>query len=210
MVSAAKIRMSYYKRDKEHAHEKIGILPWGGDCPGLNAVTVMSSGARTASAMTYSESRTAGPGSITGRRALNGLPRHRHLSSRRTILGTSRTNPYKKAESLQQLKANWQKFGLNYMVAVDVRIRSASPRRLKKGRITPSSVRRKPLITISRAQITPSASTLPFKSLSKRSTGCIPWQNHIKRVMVVEVMGRHTGWIATIPAGRRRPLHPYS
>src|SRR5204862_6664367 len=34
------------------------------------------------------------------------------------ILGTSRTNPFKQVESLQELKANWQKFGLNYLVAV--------------------------------------------------------------------------------------------
>src|SRR5207245_4422932 len=99
--------------------EKIVILTGVGDCPGLNAAT--RAVGRLAHALTsdilgikngwaglihgYTEPLT--DFSVTGI-----LPRGG------TILGTSRTNPFRNMDYIQKLKSNWQKFGLNYLVAV--------------------------------------------------------------------------------------------
>src|SRR5688572_33431251 len=99
--------------------EKIGILTGGGDCPGLNAV--IRAVVRRSHALGYDVLgiKNGWAGLIEGKvepltdySVIGILPRGG------TILGTSRTNPFKKDESLQKLKNNWQKFGLNYLVAV--------------------------------------------------------------------------------------------
>src|SRR5260221_14234566 len=99
--------------------DKIGILTGGGDCPGLNAV--IRAVVRRAHALGYDVLGIkngwaglvqGGVEPLTDYSVIGILPRGG------TILGTSRTNPFKKAESLQQLKANWRKFGLNFLVAV--------------------------------------------------------------------------------------------
>src|SRR5688572_8312194 len=99
--------------------EKIGILTGGGDCPGLNAV--IRAVARRSHALGYEVLgiKNGWAGLVEGNvepladNLVRGI-----LTRGGTILGTSRTNPFKKDESVQKLKANWLKFGLNYLVAV--------------------------------------------------------------------------------------------
>src|SRR2546426_11514973 len=99
--------------------EKIGILTGGGDCPGLNAV--IRAVVRRAHALTYDllgiKTGWAGlihgyPEPLTDFSVTGILPRGG------TILGTSRTNPFRNMDYIQKLKSNWQKFGLNCLVAV--------------------------------------------------------------------------------------------
>ena len=99
--------------------EKIGILTGGGDCPGLNAV--IRAVVRRAHALGYDVLgiKKGWAGLIHGYvEPLTDFSVSGILPRGGTILGTSRTNPFKDFEDVQKLKLNWQRFGLNYLVAV--------------------------------------------------------------------------------------------
>src|SRR5882672_6475584 len=99
--------------------EKIGILTGGGDCPGLNAV--IRAVVRKSHALGYDVLgiKNGWAGLIHGyTEPLTNFSVTGILPRGGTILGTSRTNPFKQMDHVQQLKSNWQKFGLNYLVAV--------------------------------------------------------------------------------------------
>src|SRR5688572_20739600 len=99
--------------------EKIGILTGGGDCPGLNAV--IRAVVRRSHALGFDVLgiKNGWAGLVLGAvEPLTDFSVAGILPRGGTILGTSRTNPYKKTEHLQKLKSNWQKFGLTSLVAV--------------------------------------------------------------------------------------------
>src|SRR5215831_15289331 len=178
--------------------EKIGILTGGGDCPGLNAV--IRAVVRRAHALGYDTLgiKNGWAGLVHGEvepltdySVIGILPRGG------TILGTSRTNPYKNPEYLQQLKANWQKFGLNYLVAVGGEDTLGGANRLFKDE-------RYPVVGVPKTIDNDLAGTdytfgfdtavqIVVEAIDRLHTTA---ESH-QRVMVVEVMGRHTGWIAT-------------
>src|SRR5436309_3857416 len=118
LVSTAKMRMPYY-RSEENTMEKIGILTGGGDCPGLNAV--IRAVVRRSHALGYDVLgiRNGWAGLINGHvEPLTDFSVVGILPRGGTILGTSRTNPLKQVEHFQKLRSNWQRYGLNYLVAV--------------------------------------------------------------------------------------------
>src|SRR5215813_11420431 len=102
--------MPYYRSEEiAHPMEKIGILTGGGDCPGLNAV--IRAVVRRAHALGYDVLgiRNGWAGLIEGKvEPLTMFSVAGILPRGGTILGTSRTNPFKNPESLQKLKSNWQ------------------------------------------------------------------------------------------------------
>src|SRR5262245_42120471 len=177
--------------------EKIGILTGGGDCPGLNAV--IRAVVRRSHQLGYDVLgiKNGWSGLIAGDvepltdySVIGILPRGG------TILGTSRTNPYKKTESLQQLKNNWQRFGLNYLVAVGGEdTLGVADRLVKEGY---------PVVGVPKTidnDLAGTDYTFGFDTAVQIVTEAIDRlhttaESH-KRVMVVEVMGRHAGWIAT-------------
>jgi phosphofructokinase-like protein len=114
-----------------------------------------------------------------------------------TILGTSRTNPFKQLDNLQKLKANWQKFGLNYLVAVGGEDTLGVAYRLFKQDSYP-------IVGVPKTidnDLAGTDYTFGFDTAVQIVTEAIDRlhttaESH-KRVMVVEVMGRHAGWIAT-------------
>ena len=99
--------------------EKVGILTGGGDCPGLNAV--IRAVVRRAHGLGYDVLgvKNGWAGLIHGyTEPLTDFSVTGILPRGGTILGTSRTNPFRDMDHIQKLKSNWQKFGLNYLVAV--------------------------------------------------------------------------------------------
>ncbi len=178
--------------------EKIGILTGGGDCPGLNAViraVVRGShahgydvlGIRNGWAgLIHADVEPLTYFSVTGI-----LPRGG------TIIGTSRTNPFKQTESLQRLKSNWLKFGLNYLVAVGGEDTLGVAHKLFKQESLP-------IVGVPKTidnDLAGTDYTFGFDTAVQIVTEAIDRlhttaESH-KRVMVVEVMGRHAGWIST-------------
>ncbi len=178
--------------------EKIGILTGGGDCPGLNAV--IRAVVRRARALGYDVLgiKNGWAGLVEGVTepltifSVSGI-----LPRGGTILGTSRTNPLKHAESLQKFKINWKKFGLNYLVAVGGEDTLGVAHRLfaEEGY---------PIVGVPKTIDNDLAGTdytfgfdtavqIVAEAIDRLHTTA---ESH-KRVMVVEVMGRHAGWIAT-------------
>jgi phosphofructokinase-like protein len=177
--------------------EKIGILTGGGDCPGLNPV--IRAVVRKAHLEGYEvlgikngwkglvESDTV----KLDLHSVSGI-----LPRGGTILGTSRTNPYKKPEDLAKVLANYKALGLNALIAVGGEDTLGVANKLVKEGLNVVGVPK----TIDN-DLNGTDYTFGFDTALNIATECIDRlhttaESH-HRIMVVEVMGRHAGWIAT-------------
>ena len=178
--------------------EKIGILTGGGDCPGLNAV--IRAVVRRSFALGYDVLgiKNGWAGLVNGLvEPLTYFSVTGILPRGGTILGTSRTNPFKQIEQIQKLKANWQRFGLSYLVAVGGEDTLGVAHKLFKQEGYP-------IVGVPKTidnDLAGTDYTFGFDTAVQIVTEAIDRlhttaESH-KRVMVVEVMGRHAGWIAT-------------
>jgi ATP-dependent phosphofructokinase / diphosphate-dependent phosphofructokinase len=180
---------------------RIGILTGGGDCPGLNPV--IRAVVRKALLEGYEivgikngwkglvECDTI-PLNID---AVSGI-----LPRGGTILGTSRTNPYKKEGDLQKVKDNFKKIGLDALVAVGGEDTLGVASKLTKDGL-PNIVGVPKTID---NDLSATDYTFGFDTALNVATECIDRlhttaESH-HRIMIAEVMGRHAGWIA-IEAG---------
>ena len=174
----------------------IGILTGGGDCPGLNAV--IRAVVRRADMLGY---RVVGikngwlglvkdmmePLSLL---SVSGI-----LPRGGTILGTSRTNPLKSDADKKQVVENLKK--IDYLIAVGGEDTLGVARALASEGIKVVGVPK----TIDN-DIEGTDQTFGFDTAVAIVTEAVDRlhstaESH-QRVMVVEVMGRHTGWIATV------------
>ncbi|RLF44109.1 MAG: 6-phosphofructokinase, partial [Thermoplasmata archaeon] len=115
-----------------------------------------------------------------------------------TILGTSRTNPFKDKENLQKLLDNIKRFGIDAIVAIggEDTLGVASKLYNEEG---------VPVVGIPKTidnDLSGTDYTIGFDTAISIVTDAIDRlhttaESH-HRVMVLEVMGRHAGWIATI------------
>ena len=99
--------------------ERVGVLTGGGDCPGLNAViraVVRKAGQNNIKiigikngwkGLVQSETVELDLDSVSGILPKGG-----------TIIGTSRTNPYKKPDDVQKVIANYKKLKLDALIAI--------------------------------------------------------------------------------------------
>jgi len=178
--------------------EKIGILTGGGDCPGLNAV--IRAVVRRSHALGYDVLgiKNGWAGLIHGLvEPLTDFSVTGILPRGGTILGTSRTNPFKQMDHVQKLKSNWQKFGLTSLVAVGGEDTLGVAQKLYRQE-------NYPIVGVPKTidnDLAGTDYTFGFDTAVQIVTEAIDRlhttaESH-KRVMVVEVMGRHAGWIAT-------------
>lgn len=177
---------------------RIGLLTGGGDCPGLNAV--IRAVVRTADFFDYHVLgiKNGWHGLITGqvepltKYSVSGI-----LPLGGTILGTSRTNPFKKAEDIQRLLDNYKKFGLDCIIVVGGEDTLGVGKKLYDMGL--------PIIGIPKTidnDLGCTDYTFGFDTAVNIVTEAIDRLHTTAeahhRVMVVEVMGRHAGWIATV------------
>ena len=176
--------------------EKIGILTGGRDCPGLNAV--IRAVVRRSHALGYDVLgiKNGWAGLVLGEvEPLTEFSVVGILPRGGTILGTSRTNPYKNTEHLQKLKSNWQRFGLSHLVAVGGEDTLGVANRLFKEGYAIVGVPKTIDNDLAGTDYTfgfDTAVQIVTEAIDRLHTTA---ESH-KRVMVVEVMGRHAGWIA--------------
>jgi ATP-dependent phosphofructokinase / diphosphate-dependent phosphofructokinase len=175
----------------------LGLLTGGGDCPGLNAV-IRAVVRRAASAGISVLGIHAGwQGLIEGdiepltRSSVAGI---QHRGG--TILGTSRYNPLNEA-SLLKIRANWQKYGLNGLIVVGGNGTLSCSMRMWRDHGYP-------IIGVPKTidnDIFGTDTSFGFDTAVSIATEAIDRLHTTAeahhRVMVVEVMGRHSGWIAT-------------
>jgi ATP-dependent phosphofructokinase / diphosphate-dependent phosphofructokinase len=178
---------------------KIGILTGGGDCPGLNAViraVTRRSLDRDAEVIGV---REGWRGLVEGRfqplgyREISGI-----LPRGGTILGTSRTNPYKTDGGVERVLKSFEEDGLDALVAIGGEDTLGVAAKLHAEHDFP-------VVGIPKTidnDLSGTDYTFGFDTAVWIATEAIDRlhttaESH-NRVMVVEVMGRHTGWIAVM------------
>ncbi len=175
---------------------KIGILTGGGDCPGLNPVI------RAVVRKAFTEGfevlgiRFGWKGLIEddvvslNLHSVSGI-----LPKGGTILGTSRTNPYKMEGDLKRLKDNYNKHQLYALIAVGGEDTLGVANKLAKEGLKIIGVPKTIDNDISETDYTfgfDTALNIAMECIDRLHTTA---ESH-NRIMIAEVMGRHAGWIA--------------
>ncbi|MBL7152019.1 MAG: 6-phosphofructokinase [Candidatus Omnitrophica bacterium] len=177
---------------------KIGILTGGGDCPGLNPVirAVVRKACNEGDEVVGIKDGWKGLMELDTAKldltAISGI-----LSRGGTILGTSRTNPYKKEGGVLKVKENFKKLGLDSLIVVGGEDTLGVAVKLTKDGI-PNIVGIPKTIDndLSSTDYTfgfDTAVNTAMEAIDRLHTTA---ESH-HRVIVVEIMGRHAGWIAT-------------
>jgi len=99
--------------------KRVGVLTGGGDCPGLNAVIRAVVRKAFQSVVKVVGIKNGWKGLIdqdTVELDINSVSGI--LPKGGTILGTSRTNPYKKPDDLRKVIDNYKKLGLDALIAI--------------------------------------------------------------------------------------------
>lgn len=175
---------------------KIGVLTGGGDCPGLNAVIR----AVVRKSLQYGHEmigiREGWKGllennySVLDRESISGI-----LHRGGTILGTSRTNIYKVPNGEEIVKKNLEANGIDALIAIGGEDTLGIAAKLYKAGVKVVGVPK----TIDN-DLNATDYTFGFDTAVNIATEAIDRLHTTaeahNRVMVVEVMGRHAGWIA--------------
>ena len=178
---------------------RIGLLTGGGDCPGLNAVI---RGVTRRAIDTYNYDvlgiKNGWQGLVLGEveplsdYAVSGI-----LHRGGTVLGTSRTNPLAKRDDFLKLRDNIKKYSIDALIAVGGEDTLSVALKLHREGIKVVGVPK----TIDN-DIMGTDFTFGFNTAVSVVTDAIDRlhttaESH-HRVMVVEVMGRESGWIAVM------------
>ena len=178
---------------------RVGVLTGGGDCPGLNAVIR----AVTRRCLTRGHEvvgvRDGWRGLVDGRfmelgpREISGI-----LPRGGTILGTTRTNPYKSDDGVERVLSNFESAGLTALVAIGGEDTLGVAAQLHAEQDLPVVGVPKTIDNdLSATDYTfgfDTAVWIATEAIDRLHTTA---ESH-NRVMVLEVMGRHTGWIAVM------------
>jgi phosphofructokinase-like protein len=178
---------------------RVGVLTGGGDCPGLNAVIravgrrVMTRGGEVIGVLEGWKGLVDGLFEPLGPREISGL-----LPRGGTIIGTTRTNPFKLEGGVEKVLANFEREGLDALVAIGGEDTLGVASRLFEEREFPVVGVPKTIDNdLSATDYTfgfDTAVWIATEAIDRLHTTA---ESH-NRVMVVEVMGRHTGWIAVM------------
>jgi phosphofructokinase-like protein len=179
--------------------KRVGILTGGGDCPGLNAVIRAVTRRTLARGGEAVGVREGWRGLVEGRfmplgsREISGI-----LPRGGTILGTTRTNPYKTDGGVESVLEHFAAEELDALVAIggEDTLGVASRLHAEHGF---------PVVGVPKTidnDLSATDYTFGFDTAVWIATEAIDRlhttaESH-NRVMVVEVMGRHTGWIAVM------------
>jgi len=175
----------------------MGVLTGGGDCPGLNAVirAVVKKGVRSGDSIFGIKNGWSG--------LINGLIEQLTESSVSgilpkggTILGTSRTNPFKNRDDVAKSKENFKKYKLDAIIAIGGNDTLGVGANFFKEGLPVVGVPKTIDNDLTGTDFTfgfDTASNIVMEAIDRLHTTAEAHQ----RVMVVEVMGRSAGWIAT-------------
>jgi 6-phosphofructokinase 1 len=178
---------------------RIGILTGGGDCPGLNAVirAIVRKGVKVHGHEFFGFTNgwagvLAGAGRPLDLEATSGI-----LPRGGTILGTSRTNPFAaEGPGVDGVRAGMESTGVEMLIPIGGEDTLGVAGRLAEAGVPVTGVPK----TIDN-DLAGTDFTFGFQTAVQIATDAIDRlhttaESH-NRVIVVEVMGRHAGWIAT-------------
>ncbi|HNQ35040.1 MAG TPA: ATP-dependent 6-phosphofructokinase [bacterium] len=179
---------------------KIGILTGGGDCPGLNPAIrgcvyrALDFGYECVGFL------DGWKGPYNAVTIPLGLKEVEPLVDRGgTILGTSRFNPFKKEGAPEQVEANLKKLGIDALVAMGGEDTLGVANKLHQRGVKVVGVPKTMDNDLSATDYTFGFDTSVTRALDACRALLDTGTSH-RRIMVLEVMGRHAGWVALYTA----------
>jgi ATP-dependent phosphofructokinase / diphosphate-dependent phosphofructokinase len=177
---------------------RIGVLTGGGDCPGLNAVirAIVRKGVEHLG-HEFVGYRDGWHGPLTGEGRPLGVPEVRGILPRGgTILGSSRTNPFKEDGGVEPILGNLESEGVDGLVAIGGEDTLGVAARLSAEHgVRVVGVPKTIDNDLGATDYTfgfDTAVNIAMEAIDRLHTTA---DSH-HRVLIVEVMGRHAGWIA--------------
>ncbi len=176
---------------------RIGVLTGGGDCPGLNAVIrgVVRKGSEV-HGHEFVGFRDGWRGPLEGLTMPLDVSATRGILPRGgTILGSSRTNPLKVDGGVEKVRANLAAVGVDALVAIGGEDTLGVATELAAAGLTVVGVPKTIDNDLGATDYTfgfDTAVTIATEAIDRLHTTA---ESH-HRALVVEVMGRHAGWIA--------------
>jgi len=176
--------------------KRIGVLTGGGDCPGLNPVIravvrkALKDGYEVVGIKNGWKGLVECDTVSLDLRAVSGI-----LPKGGTILGTSRTNPYKKEDDLKKVKDNYKKLKLTSLIAIGGEDTLGVASKLVDEGLKVVGVPKTIDNDLSCTDYTfgfDTAVNIATEAIDRLHTTA---ESH-HRIIVAEVMGRHAGWIA--------------
>ncbi len=177
---------------------RVGVLTGGGDCPGLNAVirAVVRKGV-TRHGFEFVGYRDGWRGPLEGATMPLGIEQCRGILPRGgTILGSSRTNPFKIDRGVERIQENLEAAGVDALIAIGGEDTLGVATQLADLDVNVVGVPKTIDNDLSATEVTfgfHTAVQICVDAIDRLHTTA---ESH-DRVMVCEVMGRHAGWIAT-------------
>jgi len=176
---------------------RIGVLTGGGDCPGLNGVIrgVVRKGVKEYG-YEFVGFRDGWKGPLEGLTMPLNLETTRGILPKGgTILGSSRTNPFKIENGVERIKENLAKMGVDALVAIGGEDTLGVATKLDSLGVKVVGVPKTIDNDLNNTDYTFGFDTsvnIAMEAIDRLHTTA---ESH-HRALVVEVMGRHAGWIA--------------
>jgi 6-phosphofructokinase 1 len=176
---------------------RVGVLTGGGDCPGLNAVirAIVRKGVPEYG-YSFIGFRDGWRGPLEAATMPLDIPAVRGLLPRGgTILGSSRTNPFAIEDGVQRIKHNLQNLGVDALIAIGGEDTLGVATQLHEAGVNVVGVPKTIDNDLSGTDYTfgfDTAVNIATEAIDRLHTTA---ESH-HRVLIVEVMGRHAGWIA--------------
>jgi 6-phosphofructokinase 1 len=178
--------------------DRVGILTGGGDCPGLNAViravvrSALLKGIKVVGVKNGWKGLVLADTIDLDMKSVEDI-----LTKGGTILGTSRTNPYKNKDDVSKVIDNYKKLKLDALIAIGGEDTLGVANKLFKENKGLNIVGVPKTIDndLNATDFTfgfDTAVNIAMEAMDRIHTTA---ESH-HRVMVVEIMGRHAGWIA--------------
>ena len=176
---------------------RIGVLTGGGDCPGLNAVirAVVRKGAGV-HGHEFVGFRDGWKGPLENVTVPLGIPEVRGILPRGgTILGSSRTNPFNVDGGIEKVTGNLHALGIDALIAIGGEDTLGVATRLHDLGVHVIGVPKTIDNDLNATDYTfgfDTAVNIAMEAIDRLHTTA---ESH-HRALIVEVMGRHAGWIA--------------
>jgi 6-phosphofructokinase 1 len=176
---------------------RIGVLTGGGDCPGLNAVirAIVRKGVAEYG-HEFVGYRDGWRGPLENDTRALGIPEVRGILPRGgTILGSSRTNPFKEDGGPAKVVENLKAAGVDGLIAIGGEDTLGVATKLSEDGVSVVGVPKTIDNDLGATDYTfgfDTAVNIAMEAIDRLHTTA---ESH-KRALIVEVMGRHAGWIA--------------
>src|SRR5215471_780155 len=176
---------------------RVGVLTGGGDCPGLNAVirAVVRKGIGVYG-YEFVGFRDGWKGPLESLAGPLGIPEVRGILPRGgNILGTSRTNPLKVDGGIDRIQSNLHELGIDALIAIGGEDTLGVATRLHELGVNVVGVPKTIDNDLNATDYTfgfDTALNIAMEAIDRLNTTA---ESH-HRALIVELMGRHAGWIA--------------